>query len=85
MEKQTKKKRVYYESAKIRATSHWDLDYMPLKEVEAHFAQLAEQNTADQNPKPPTFRLSSFFLGLILLALGVFLLLGAVVVGRYAG
>jgi hypothetical protein len=32
------KKRVALEQDKVRQTSHWDLDYLPLKEVDALYA-----------------------------------------------
>lgn len=85
MDKKTKNKRVYYEPEKVRATSHWDLDYMPLKEVEAHFAQLSEQNEADSKTKSKDLKLSGFWLGLILMAIGIALIVIVVLVGRYSG
>lgn len=41
-----KKPRVYKESEKLRHTSHWDIDYLPLKEVEALYAR------GDTGPAP---------------------------------
>lgn len=41
-----KKPRVYKESEKVRHTTHWDIDYLPLKEVEALYAK------ADKKPAP---------------------------------
>ena len=34
-----KKPRVYKESEKVRHTTHWDIDYLPLKDVEALYAK----------------------------------------------
>ncbi len=34
-ERQTKKKRVYYEDIKATHTTHWDLDYLSQAELEA--------------------------------------------------
>lgn len=34
-----KKPRVYKETEKVRHTTHWDLDYLPLEEVEALYAK----------------------------------------------
>ena len=30
-----KKRRIYEEAAKTRETTHWDLDYLPLAEIDA--------------------------------------------------
>ena len=39
MKKKPKKPRVYKESEKVRHTTHWDIDYLPLKEVDALYGK----------------------------------------------
>jgi len=39
MNKPEKKTRVYKDQAKDRHTTHWDMDYLPRKEVEALYAK----------------------------------------------
>jgi hypothetical protein len=85
MDKNTKKKRVHYEPDKVRATSHWDLDYMPLKDVEAHFAQLSQQNDAHPKTNSKFLKPSSLWLGLILMATGIALIVAVVLLGRHSG
>lgn len=35
-----KKPRVYKESEKVQHTTHWDMDYLPLKDVEALYGRI---------------------------------------------
>ena len=48
-----KKARVYKESEKIDHTTHWDMDYLPLKEVEALYR--GADGKPDSNASPRTW------------------------------
>jgi len=42
-----KKPRVYKESEKVQHTTHWDMDYLPLKEVEALYRKADSQPASE--------------------------------------
>ena len=47
------KKRVALEQDKVRQTSHWDLDYLPLKEVDALYDRPGDRReTAGASNRP---------------------------------
>jgi hypothetical protein len=45
-----KKPRVYKESEKVQHTTHWDMDYLPLKEVEALYRRADSQPASEAVP-----------------------------------
>jgi len=68
------KKRVALEQDKVRQTSHWDMDYLPLREVDALYARpdgrREKAEATESSGKPMTNR----SLGLICIAAGLGLL-----------
>jgi len=79
-----KKPRVYKESEKVQHTTHWDMDYLPMEEVEALYAN-ADSRSAP-NPVQRTWltkeNLARFFKRLPpwLILLIVILLFGRFVI-----
>ncbi len=77
------KKRVTLERDKIRQTTHWDMDYLPIRELDAYY-----QRSKPSTDRPrPTRRhrepLTNRILGFICIGAGVALLILAWVVARY--
>ena len=78
MSRERKKPRVYKEDAKTQHTAHWDLDYLPWKEIERRLkeAGVREDERVDRNGKHLGRRLRMHVIwitfGLLILA-GVFL------------
>jgi hypothetical protein len=75
------KKVLYTEREKIRHTTHWDLDYLPIEAVERSYLQ-ASTSRAKKASRKKSDR-SQRWLGLVLLAAGVVLFACAVLLGRY--
>ena len=79
-----KKPRVYKETAKVRHTTHWDMDYLPLKEVDALYAKADDSPApaAKEKARPDSERLGRYFrrLPLWLVLLAVVLLFGRFVI-----
>jgi hypothetical protein len=79
-----KKPRVYKESEKVQHTTHWDMDYLPLKEVDALYEK--GDNTKASKAFPGTWlkkeQLARFFkrLPAWLILLLVILLFGRFVI-----
>jgi len=48
MLKPRKKPLVYKESVKVRHTSHWDIDHLPLKEVDALYNMNSSASSAER-------------------------------------
>lgn len=46
-----KKPRIYREAEKVQHTTHWDMDYLPLKEVEALY-KAADSQPASNGLRP---------------------------------
>jgi hypothetical protein len=65
------KKRVTLEQDKVRQTSHWDLDYLPLKEVDALYDRPDDRRETAGASKSPRKRMSYRSLGLICIAAGL--------------
>jgi hypothetical protein len=75
------KKLLYTEREKIRHTTHWDLDYLPIEAVEHSYLQAATSRDK-KAPREKPVR-SQGWLGLVLMAAGVTLVACAVLLGRY--
>lgn len=75
------KKLLYTEREKIRHTTHWDLDYLPIEEVE-HYHFKASTSRGKKTPREKKDR-SQRWLGLVLMAAGVVLFACAILLGRY--
>lgn len=67
MEKSAKKMRVYKEEIKVTQTTHWDMDYLPKKEVDA----LYDRAPGVPAEAPRAAKENSGSLGLILVIIGV--------------
>lgn len=73
IEKQ-KKRRLRYEMPKIRRTSHWDLDYLPLKEIERLYGQGSEGVKSSKEERHPSRQFSKGKLGVVLMISGLSLI-----------
>ena len=77
-----KKPRLRYEEVKARHTSHWDLDYLPLSELDklmnaprVQKAVEAPKNSGRYDKAKLLTALLSMALGLMVLAMGLYFLL----------
>ncbi len=68
------KKRVALEQDKVRQTSHWDLDYLPLKEVDALYDRPGDGRETAGVSESPRKQMTNRSLGLICIAAGLGLL-----------
>lgn len=68
------KKRVALEQDKVRQTSHWDLDYLPLKEVDALYDRPGGRRETAGVSESPRKQMTNRSLGLICIAAGLGLL-----------
>ena len=68
------KKRVTLEQDKVRQTSHWDLDYLPLKEVDALYDRPGGRRETDEASESSGKQMANRSLGLICIAAGLGLL-----------
>jgi hypothetical protein len=80
MDRPKRKARIYQEEAKLRQTSHWDWDYLPLKTLErlARQANAARRAPASRRAAKPHrgAALAAIAGGLGLLALAALLVYG---------
>ena len=83
MPSKTRKNRVALERDKLRNTSHWDLDYLPLHEVEALFAGQARHRNDAGPVKRPGRSISRRVLGLLCVAAGLGFLAVALIAARF--
>jgi len=74
------KKRLYTEREKVRQTTHWDMDYLPLEKVAGYYRHLESGSKKTVRPNLP--KQHRAYLGLGLIAAGLLLLLGAVLAAR---
>ena len=83
MTNQAPSKRVTLEENKVRQTTHWDMDYLPLKEVERlHTREGAPADEATASvPRAP--RASNRRIGLICIATGAGLLVLTLAIVRW--
>jgi hypothetical protein len=77
------KKRVALEQDKVRQTSHWDLDYLPLREVDALYDRPGGRRETAGASESPRKQLTSRSLGLICIAAGLGLLALTVTVALF--
>jgi len=84
MANQSAKKRLYTEREKVRHTTHWDLDYLPIEEVENYYFQ-NPTNKRDPRAAFPKKTMDQRRLGLILIGIGAGLFAVALVLGRFLG
>ena len=68
---ETKKTRIYKDQAKDRHTTHWDMDYLPRKEVDALYAESRKK----RHTKEPDMEGDPARIGWTLIIAGVTLLL----------
>jgi hypothetical protein len=67
-------KRVALERDKVRQTTHWDMDYLPLKEVERLHARVDLDSAEAPASEPTSQAASNRRLGAICIAAGLGLL-----------
>lgn len=84
MANQSSKQRLYTEREKVRHTTHWDLDYLPIEEVENYYVHhpAKERGTGDT---PPKKIIDQRRLGLVLIGIGAGLFAAALAFGRFLG
>jgi hypothetical protein len=75
------KKRVTLEQDKVRQTSHWDLDYLPLAAVDALYERPGGRRKDTGASESPRKQMTHRSLGLICIAAGLGLLALTVTVG----
>ena len=80
MNKPEKKTRVYKDQAKDRHTTHWDMDYLPRKEVDALYAKSKKKRAK----KEPDTEGDPSRIGWTLVIAGVALLILSVLLIRFA-
>ena len=76
-------KRVALEEDKRRQTTHWDLDYLPMTELEALHSRPAVGRAAARPAKPPSDAVARRRWGLACLLAGLGLFLLALVLARW--
>jgi len=76
------KKRVSVERDKVRRTTHWDLDYLPSREVEDLYAAPHAHKHPERPPRRTRPRMTNRQLGLLCMAAGLGLLGLAVLAAR---
>lgn len=84
MADQSTKQRLYTEREKARHTTHWDLDYLPIEEVENYYFQ-NPTNKPDPKAALPKKTMDQRRLGLVLIGIGTGLFAAALVLGRFLG
>jgi hypothetical protein len=78
MDKQEKKTRIYKDQAKDRHTTHWDMDYLPRKEVDALYEKSEKKRyrkEPDTEGDPSRIGWTLVISGVALLFLSVLLVL----------
>ena len=79
MVKKDKKIRIYKEQAKDRHTTHWDMDYLTRKEVEALYTKAKKK----PGKREPDVEANPARIGWILIIVGVTLLIFSLLLIRY--
>ena len=69
------KPRVTVERDKLRQTTHWDMDYLPLESVERLYGRKGVKTADTASFEPPPRTTSSRRLGVICILAGVVLLI----------
>ena len=77
------KKRVALEQDKVRQTSHWDLDYLPLKEVDALYDRPGGRRKTAGASESSGKQMANRSLGLICIVAGLGLLALTVTVALF--
>ena len=83
MTTENEKKRVTLEQDKVRQTSHWDLDYLPLKEVDALYDRPGGCRETAGVSESSRKQMSNRSLGIICIAAGLGLLALTVTVALF--
>ena len=78
------KQRLHTEPEKVRHTTHWDLDYLPIEEVEHYYFQHPAK-TGRNGAKPLKKKTAQRRLGLVLIGAGAGLFAAAIALGRLLG
>jgi hypothetical protein len=86
MQNSDTKKTVTLEKDKVRQTTHWDLDYLPSREVELLYATPVDREDERPSESPAADnRLTNSRLGLLCMAAGIGLLALAFWAARLLG
>lgn len=78
-----KKKRVYVEAAKRHQTTHWDMDYLPMADVEKYYAVPPAKSVRKRHPVFQKRKVTQRMLGCIFIVAGIGMLALAVALGRF--
>jgi len=84
MTQQSTKQRLYTEREKVRHTTHWDMDYLPIEEVESYYFLPPEKEQAHRGT-PRSKKMDQRRLGLALIGIGAGLFAAALALGRFWG
>ena len=82
MSKPGKKLRVYKETAKVQHTTHWDIDYLSLKEVDDLYGKDSGVPSSEQ-PEPAVDRTGHLARYFRRIPLWVVLLIALLIFGRF--
>ena len=77
MDKAEKKTRIYKDQAKDRHTTHWDMDYLPRKEVDALYAESEKKQhkkESDMEGDPTRIGWTLIIAGVVLLIMSLLLI-----------
>jgi hypothetical protein len=76
-------KHIYAEREKLMHTSHWDMDYLSIPEIDALYGQQPRsEHSLEKAPVPDKQPLSRRQAGLMLIVVGLALLLAGLGLGR---
>ena len=75
-------KHVYAEREKTMHTSHWDMDYLSLPEIDALYSQQPRLKQSLKQPDPARRKLSRRQAGVLLIVMGLALMLVGIGLGR---
>lgn len=84
MTNQSTKQRLHTEREKVRHTTHWDLDYLPLEEVENYYFLPPAKKRVPRDTSNRK-QMDQRRLGLVLIGIGVGLFAAALALGRFLG
>ena len=77
------KSRVVLEADKVRQTTHWDLDYLPLQTVDSLYDRKASGTAETASPGMSSKTPSNRYLGMICILAGVGLLVMSLAVAGF--
>jgi hypothetical protein len=75
-------KHIYAEREKLMHTSHWDMDYLSMAEIDALYRQQPQLKQTSQRPRSAQRSLSRRQAGVLLIVVGLALMAVGVGLGR---